>query len=195
MSRKKVTNRTKRAIPNPKRFQEKYNSRTKEIPEPDFREVNQEPELITPFAVIYEPTRDGKSQNHLQRYTRPVNYDSVAAGAEPEISLQGTWLKPGRNHISVEEWEYIQSQPEFKQQQRKGVFAVIEGIPTDNPTGTLEDYEEEDAIELAENTYDLEELKLEVARERRVNVIKACREQIQAIEDQMNDSASLVIDE
>ena len=135
------------------------------------------------MELIYRPELKSDRENHPIRFVRPKNNLETAAQSHPELMLQGTWIEPGRNNISLEEWDYITENPLGKQYFAKGIFQLIES-EADKETGTLEDYSDANALTLVEHTYDVEVLELELNRERRGEIVAAIRKRINWLEQE-----------
>lgn len=148
-----------------------------------------------PKKVIYDPQKDDPPGRRPVRFPRPLDRGMRKAsnGKGPRIEtpeLVGTWISPGINTISDEEWAFIASHPDTSAKMRRGVFQVIE--PTLNleaPTGTIEDYSPQDARDIILNTYDEEWLRLSATQDRRTEVQKWCLDQIKALKESMNRRA------
>ena len=126
-----------------------------------------------PFVVIYDSNDRYKPPLRFMRASKIADSTDISRATE-EIS--GSFIIPGVNKISAEEWTYIQQNPDAQSFLDKRILYAIYGHGNTN-TDSLEDYSEENAKIIVLFTYSDEELVIQLSRERRRSVLEAIRSQ------------------
>lgn len=161
----------------------KNKKRRRNLPKPTLRKVSQGTTSTknnrstrkTPFQVIYAPI-PGKHNPPIRFPAPPTvgNNRDVSLATQP---ISGTFIMPGRNNLSHQEWEYIQSLDAAQEYLDRRIIYTVYASEEPSEYGGLSDYAEKDALELVRFTYDDQELSVELSKERRTKVIKAIQAQ------------------
>jgi hypothetical protein len=142
--------------------------------------------------LIYKPERNPNPRNSPLRIARPLIRSKKAKNADPDLEFAGTWLLPGANEISDEEWNYITSLEETQDRLNRGEFELVE--PELKPegetyTGSLSEYSLLAARKIIVNTHDIEKLEEIVLSETRPEIVREIRNRIKEIDRKLKGSS------
>ena len=143
--------------------------------------------------IVYKPENDFPAGSHPLMYQRPV----VRPGAKKKNAgeaeeLTGTWIRPGINELSEEEWAYILAHPDTEERLRRGVFKEIKPtLKADAvPTGTLADYSLADCRDIIYNTFDIDWLQRVRTLDTRPEIERYCKDRIAKLEEKSTSNSS-----
>jgi hypothetical protein len=137
------------------------------------------------YELIYDPERTRGLGMQPKRYAKGSNVEVSSPFGIGLVEITGKWIIPGRNKLSFDDWSHISADPEAQDFLRKGVYQLISPISN---TGTLADFNEKDALELVDYSYDNSVLELELLQEKRTSVLQKLRQQIQVNEEKVSNS-------
>lgn len=110
-----------------------------------------------------------------------IKYNAVnilSFGASPETGVAAAVLKPGLNEIEAEVWAKNKSHPVLKVLVEEGKIEVLSEEPKEKQVVVLTKMKPTEALATIKETIDLPLLEGWLKSEKRVNVLKALREQI-----------------
>lgn len=144
------------------------------------------------IAVVYRP--DERKFSGSVGFSAPVKASSQRKSTALAIETAQLLLTPGTQFVEAEKWALIYGHASNKEtidrMIRRRTLAVYEPEHGENgPTGTTIDFpDEDDAINLVENSYGMDWLRASFAQEtQRMRVKDACRERMEVLNRMAND--------
>lgn len=153
-------------------------------PAPVDQEVTFTPQALHSVTLILTPERD--KVNCPYRFAVPIKTKN--AKGNNDLIVGGIFLHPGSNVVSGEDFAAIKNNFFFKRCEKKGVIRVFspeisEGVA---PTGTTRDYDINDALEIIEQSNDIEWLQRCIAKDDRDGIAVSCQQRIKEIQESEN---------
>lgn len=138
------------------------------------------------MKIIYNPKLEEIPGSRPIRFPRAINRtppNSKKSSNTLELpEMVGSWIIPGINEISQEEWDYMSGLEEVKDRLKAGVFRVLTpNVAAEEITDTLADFSLPDAREIINNTFDIDWLQLAQNQDNRKEVQKWCLQKIKDI--------------
>jgi hypothetical protein len=155
-------------------------------------------------TLIWTPDRSRSVDPSVPALNCPIRFPILQAAAtggrrnanqELEVTAQDA-LIPGTNFVREEVWALMSQNPFIQRFIDAQALVVIEPIKLDegvDPTGTTLDFEPLSAVQIVNESVDLEWLKTCIVRENREKVIDACRKRIKVVESSARKMAAAAI--